>query len=237
MKYPIFDCRGITLVELLVALAMGSMLVAAVYTVYVNQIRGQALQEAILDLQQGFRAALLVMKDEIRSAGADPTGQAGAEILIAMPDELHFTRDVVHVSGSGRFDGETSGPKEDIRYAINSSGALGRETCRPKKGGTKTCSGLQAMVNHVDVLEFLYLDETGQRLTSMELQTHAGRNRIRQVQMTMVARLANSGRGLLSRYTDRRIYTNQFGEPLVEEPFTDNNRRLLLTTTIALRNP
>ncbi|MFO8113031.1 MAG: prepilin-type N-terminal cleavage/methylation domain-containing protein [Desulfosalsimonadaceae bacterium] len=237
MKYAVSGCRGITLVELLVALAMGSMLVAAVYTVYLNQIRGQAVQEATLDLQQGFRAALLIMKDEIRSAGADPTGRAGAEILTAKPDALHFTRDVIHVSGSGRFDGETTGPKEDIRYAVNSNGALGRETCRPKKGGAKTCSGLQAMVNHVDLLEFLYLDETGGRLTPVELQTRAGRNRIRQVQMTIVARLANSGRGLLSRYTDRRIYTNQFGEPLMEKPFTDNNRRLLLTTTIALRNP
>lgn len=237
MKFSLFDRRGITLVELMVALAMGSMLMAAVYTVYVNQVRGQAVQEAILDLQQGFRAALLVMKDEIRSAAADPTGRAGAEILVAMPDELHFTRDVVHVSGAGRFDGETSGPKEDIRYAINSSGALGRETCRPKNGGGKSCSGLQAMVNHVDVLEFLYLDETGARLSFADLQTREGRERIRQVQMTIVAQYEHSARGMLPGHTDRRIYTNQFGEPLVAKPFGDQNRRLLLTTTIALRNP
>lgn len=231
------NTRGITVVEILVALAMGSMLMGAVYTVYANQVKGQSVQEATLDLQQSFRAALLVMKDEIRTAGADPTGKAGAEICIAAPDEFHFTRDVVHVSGKGRFDGKTSGPKEDIRYKRNTNGDLGRETCRPAKNGGKTCSGLQSILNNVDILDFIYFDETGQRLAPADLQTPAQRNRIRQIQVTIVARYGHANYGLPAGYVDRRIYKNQFGEPLIEKPFADKNRRLKLATTIARRNP
>lgn len=228
--------KGITLVEVVVALAMGSMLMSAVYTVYVNQVRGQAVQEASLDLQQGVRAALTFMKQEIRTAGADPTGKAGAGIIRAEVDEFHFTRDVNDLANTGRHDGAVSASNENIRYRVNQSGALGRDTCRPQGGGSWTCSGLQSILDNVDVLAFAYFDETGQQLDPADLQTPEDNNRIRLVQVTLIAHYGLSGRGLLPRHQDTRLYRDPQGEPLVAQPFNDHRRRLKMSTAIARRN-
>ena len=233
INYP--NSNGTTLIELLVALAAGSMLIGAVYIIYIAQVRGQIAQEAALELQQGIRSAFLKMKNEIRTAGVDPTGMAGAGILIAKPDEFHFTRDVVDESGTGRFDGVISGPNEDIRYALN-TGDLARETRRPTGNGKMNSSGLQRFLDNVDVLNFVYLDSNGQKIDDVTLQTEAGRNAIRQVQLTIVARYNYSRRGLQTGHIDNHLYRNQFGDPLVVKPFADRNRRLKMTTTIGRRN-
>lgn len=227
---------GITLLELMMALAAGAVLVAAVYTVYIAQARGRMAQEVSLELQQGQRAALLTMKQEIRTAGMDPTGKAGARIITAESGAFRFTRDVTDKNGYGRFDGEISGPNEDIRYAVNSAGNLGRDTCRPAPCGQISCSGLQSMLNHVDALEFIYLDENGARISAADLQSQTGRNRIRQVVVTLVVRSGIAGRGLPPGYVDNRTYKNPFGDPLPDQPFCDRRRRLKISAAIALRN-
>lgn len=235
MQINLPNSTGTTLVELLVALAAGSMLIGAVYIIYIAQVRGQIAQEAALELQQGIRSAFLKMKNEIRTAGADPTGMAGAGILIAKPDEFHFTRDIVDESGDERFDGIISGPNEDIRYALN-TGDLARETRRPKGNGEMISSGLQRFLDNVDVLNFVYLDCNGQKIDDAALQTETGRNAIRQVQLTIIARYDYSRSALQTGYIDNHVYRNQLGEPLVAKPFADRNRRLKMTTTIARRN-
>lgn len=228
---------GITLLELMMALAAGAVLVAAVYTVYIAQARGRMAQGVSLELQQGQRAALLTMKQEIRTAGMDPTGKAGARIITAEPGAFRFTRDVTDKNGYGRFDGKISGPNEDIRYAVNSAGNLGRDTCRPASGGQMNCSGLQSILNHVDALEFVYLDEKGAIIGHADLQSQAGRNRIRQVVVTLIARSGYAGRGLPPGYRDNRTYKNPFGDPLPDQPYCELSRRLKISTAIALRNP
>lgn len=227
--------HGTTLIELLVALAAGSMLIGAVYIIYIAQVRGQIAQDAALELQQGIRSAFLKMKNEIRTAGVDPTGMARAGILIAKPDEFHFTRDIVDESGNGRFDGIISGPNEDIRYALN-TGDLARETRRPKGNGEMNSSGLQRFLDNVDVLNFVYLDSNGHKIDDATLQTEAGRNAIRQVQLTIIARYNYSRSAMQTGYIDNHIYRNQLGEPIIAQPFADRDRRLKMTTTIARRN-
>jgi type IV pilus assembly protein PilW len=61
--------RGLTLVELLVALVMGLVLLAGVVTVFVANKQTYRLQDAIARLQESGRFAVLFMERDIRMAG------------------------------------------------------------------------------------------------------------------------------------------------------------------------
>jgi type IV pilus assembly protein PilW len=218
---------GMTLIELLVTLAVGSIIIAAIYSIYISQVQGQATQRAALEMQQGLRAALTIMDREIRTGGVDPLGTAGAEIIVADVDVFHFTHDIGGriVDGMDQFDGDTDDQNEDIQYAINDSGHLGRAT-----GGSGI---LQPLLDNVDALNFVYLDRAGNRLNTPI--TGNDRNRIRQVQVTVVVRYGSSQGGLLRAVTDTNVYRNQQDEIILDAP-NDTFRRLMMTTTITCRN-
>ncbi len=233
-------CRaGFTLIEILMALAIGSMIVAAAYTVYIAQLRGQAVQAASLELQQGLRTAIQTMANEIRMAGVDPTGKAGAEILVAERSRLRFTMDIDDPYGTGRYDGEISGPNEDVLYAVSArTGSLGRQTFRPDDDGERTrTGGLQPVLNDVDVLDFVYLDALGNILSETDLKDASGRERIRQVQVTIIARYEQKRHLLPAGHGDGRIYRNLSGEALNGgKQFANSFRRQKMSAAVSLRN-
>ena len=70
--------RGFTLVELLVAMAIASIVMAVVVTAYQVQVRGKNTQAALNDMNQTTRAALEVMTNEIRTAGFDTVDPSSA---------------------------------------------------------------------------------------------------------------------------------------------------------------
>ncbi len=58
--------RGITLIELLIALVISAILVAGVYRTFVSQQRTYTVQDQVVEMQQNVRAALNKMFREIR---------------------------------------------------------------------------------------------------------------------------------------------------------------------------
>jgi prepilin-type N-terminal cleavage/methylation domain-containing protein len=69
MKSPLRKNNGITLIELLVALVITSILVAAVYRTFLSQQKTYTVQEQVVDMQQNVRAGINRMMREIRMAG------------------------------------------------------------------------------------------------------------------------------------------------------------------------
>jgi len=65
--------RGVTLVELLVAMVIGLIVMAAVYSTYNSQQQQYLVQEQVSGMQQNLRASMYFMGREIRMAGYDPT--------------------------------------------------------------------------------------------------------------------------------------------------------------------
>ena len=61
--------NGITLIELLVALALSGILMAAFYRVFIGGQRVYTVQEQVVDMQQNARAAMDRMTREIRMSG------------------------------------------------------------------------------------------------------------------------------------------------------------------------
>jgi prepilin-type N-terminal cleavage/methylation domain-containing protein len=61
--------RGVTLIELLVALVISSILIAAFYRLFISQQQTYSVQEQVSDMQQNARAGINRMMSEIRMAG------------------------------------------------------------------------------------------------------------------------------------------------------------------------
>jgi prepilin-type N-terminal cleavage/methylation domain-containing protein len=61
--------RGVTLVELMIALMMSSILIAALYRTFIGQQKTYTVQEQVADMQQNVRASIHRMMSEIRMAG------------------------------------------------------------------------------------------------------------------------------------------------------------------------
>lgn len=66
--------KGVTLIELLIALVMSSILIAAIYRVFISQQKTYTVQEQVADMQQNVRVAISRMMSEIRVAGFGNVG-------------------------------------------------------------------------------------------------------------------------------------------------------------------
>ncbi|MFZ0612384.1 MAG: prepilin-type N-terminal cleavage/methylation domain-containing protein [Desulfobacterales bacterium] len=72
---PGTPCDGFTLIELMIAMAISGLVLAAVYTAFNFQQQTHTGQQLRIEIQQNVRAALTLMQRDIRMAGYDASWQ------------------------------------------------------------------------------------------------------------------------------------------------------------------
>jgi prepilin-type N-terminal cleavage/methylation domain-containing protein len=72
--------KGVTLIELLIALLISTILIAALYQAFVGQRKTAAVQEQVADMQQNVRVAINKMMREIRMAGFGSVGDVLSQV-------------------------------------------------------------------------------------------------------------------------------------------------------------
>ncbi len=68
------ESRGISLIELMVALVISAILIAALYRTFIGQQKTYTVQEQVVDMQQNARFAINKMIKEIRMGGFGSVG-------------------------------------------------------------------------------------------------------------------------------------------------------------------
>jgi type IV pilus assembly protein PilW len=232
------DHFGFTLIELMIAMVIGSILMVAVVSAYQIQVGSKNTQEALTDMNTTARAALEIMTKELSTAGCDPNNTDIPGFVDATADDLTVTMDIGNTAGTSfQADGLIDGPNEQIRYAVNGNGNLGRD----RLDG----ANLQPLARNVDALNFVYLDDSNPPLViacDPVTGVAAGDlDDIRSIEITLVARAGRAAPGFMKTAVDNTTYTNQRGDILVfangaPNPPGDSFRRLLLTTTVNCRN-
>jgi type IV pilus assembly protein PilW len=207
--------RGFSLIELMVAMAIASILIAGIYTFYRSQLRSHVTQLVVVDMQQGARVAMYMMTREIRMAGCDPQNNTGAAIRIANASEIAFDSDE---DGNGAIDENT----ERFYYGMQTGNLV-----RGSWEDDLTPDDLNLVALNIDALNFVYLDSAGNVTANLA--------DIRSVQITLVARSGDQVPVLMNRQTDSTIYRNQRGDLVLAAP-NDNFRRIRLTATVKVRN-
>ena len=85
--------KGFTAVELLVSLAILSMTLGSIYSLYMSFIRTCTKEGVKINVQQGVRSSLDMMIRDIRLAGLDPAGTDDFGIVAVTPRRIQFTAD------------------------------------------------------------------------------------------------------------------------------------------------
>jgi prepilin-type N-terminal cleavage/methylation domain-containing protein len=123
--------KGVTLIELLIALVMSSLLTAALYRVFIGQQKIYMVQEQVVDVQQNVRAAINRMMSEIRMAGfgnienvLDLVGGVNgfSQVVTPAPNKITIVggfKQIRRDNGSPILISSVSGNKIKLNYATD----------------------------------------------------------------------------------------------------------------------
>jgi type IV pilus assembly protein PilW len=156
---------GVTLVELLIAMALSGLVLGAVVNTFMAQRRSYALQEQVTAMTQGTRAALEMVTRDVRMAGYNPAGTSF--------DGLTYDPTHVHIRADLNGDGDTADANETVIYAYHTAT---QQLMRDGDGSE------QPIADHIQAFTFDYVDGAG---TSTTTTAH-----IRQIRITITARTA-----------------------------------------------
>jgi type IV pilus assembly protein PilW len=162
--------RGFSLVELLIAMAVGMVILGAMYGLFTIQSKQLGNQDVITEMQQNARMALDIVTREVRMAGYNPSGTLTrctgttptasttcVGIRTAAASTISFTTDL---NGNGSLASGSANPNENIvfdRYLSAGVYSLGRTS-----NGVK-----QPVIEHLDLLSFSYVDANGAASTNL----------------------------------------------------------------------
>lgn len=250
---------GFTLVELLVAMAMSSIVLGIIYATYQAQLKSQVTQQQVVEMQQNARAAIYAMEREIRLAGYDPTESGVPQITSAQIGSITFTMDIHNgidddadtavdefdERGRPNVDGDVNDNLEQIIYRLSNDadndGIADGLNCNLQRQHWDGAAMQSADISqNIDALNFVYLNQNGVDLIDYGLtppSVPVGQlSNIRSVQITTVARAGENARyALPNNETDDKNYTNQQGAVILPAQ-NDRFRRIVLSSEILCRN-
>lgn len=132
--------NGFTLLELMIAMAVGLIVLAAVYGVFIFQNKRYSIEEQIVEMQQNARAAMTTMVREIRMAGYDPNFDVASKVITAASTTFSFSTD-------------DPSNNSTITYAFDSTNL--KITRNINSGGD------QPLAENIQSLAFTYYDVNG----------------------------------------------------------------------------
>ena len=150
---------GFTMVDILVGLAMASVVMVAIISLFTAVGRSYTIQNVAADVQQVTRAGVEHMAQNIRMAGLDPFGGAGAEIKEFKADKIHFSLDrcdiPIGTTGCGFPDGDVDDKFEAVTYEWDSVEKKLNQILYEGTASEKT----ETLIGNVSSLQFTYLDD------------------------------------------------------------------------------
>jgi prepilin-type N-terminal cleavage/methylation domain-containing protein len=80
----ILNKKGVTLIELLVALVIAAITMAGIYRVFISQTKTYAIQDQVMEVQQSVRGAMEILLRDLRMTGFDDDN-VNSDVTIANP--------------------------------------------------------------------------------------------------------------------------------------------------------
>ena len=84
MIRSILNKKGVTLIELMVALVIAAITMAGIYRVFISQTKTYAVQDQVMEVQQSVRGAMEILLRDLRMTGFDDDN-VNSDVTIASP--------------------------------------------------------------------------------------------------------------------------------------------------------
>ncbi len=240
--------RGLTLVELMIAILISFLVMAATYSFYRSQERTAMVQQELAVVQQDLRAAMQMLTRDIRMAGYDPrtTGNFGIvrSATFSNGAATPVTEPVTTTSTTfaATSDLDKDGDLDLVAADVDGNGttdlreveqvAYKLDTVNEELDKYSTTTGIikwHVVAENISAIEFYYqLKDMSWTLNP----TAAEMPNIRSVTVSVLAK----AKARDPNYINRTIYTAASGAKFNAAPYNDNFRRRLLIETIQCRN-
>ena len=223
--------KGFTLIELMIALAISSIVTGAVVTAFISQRTSNVTQTKISIMQQNLRSAANHMSREIRMAAYDIVTDSGG-ITLATPTNIIFSHET-----------DAAGTLQTFEYRLYDAYEDGDRDIGVAYGA----AAITPLAENIEALEFLYFDTDGNQTVNL--------NDITTVQISILARADTPDENFLNStsyfpgsctqdpppapMTDACVVGTAWDFDNVADnrnAFDDRFRRRLLVTTVQLRN-
>jgi len=160
--------KGLTLIELLIALVISGILIAAIYKTFVSQQHTYTVQEQVVDMQQNIRIAINQMLREIRMAGF---GRQDAKTWGA--DGMHGKyKNIIHPGDDGKSI-TVVGAYQEMTYLFSDT-SLGTNIIKVKDASCFNKGGLKYIcINGTEshrIKEITYIPDSDPDKTHYELE-------------------------------------------------------------------
>ncbi len=160
--------KAFTLIEMLVVLAISSIMLTAIITFFSNYTKSNTYHKVTVDVQHETRTPIEFMARSIRMAGLDPYTSAGAGILQGTANTLQLAFDLDNNAGTGESDGDITDNDENITYSW--SGTAGD----PLTYTDNTTGITELIAENVTNLTFAYFDSDNAPLAPLPLSPPSG---------------------------------------------------------------
>lgn len=213
---------GFTLAELLVAMAVASVVMVMVVATYYGQTTTSSNQQQMMDMQQNLRAALYTMSQDIMLAGYKRTPSADVPATFGI-----ITATATELAISYLDEDDTV---ETVRYRLYDSGGdgdmdLGRLSTEDP--------AIQPFADNIETMEFFYTFENDPPATNVAA---GDLRKIRSVGISILGRTANPVKGYIDQSTYMPLSGPSLGTVWGSPAYNDRFRRQLLTATVFCRN-
>lgn len=161
--------RGFSLIELLVALTIFSIIVALIVSARIRQERSEVSQQQAVEMQQTVRAAMMLMAKDFRMAGFDPDDNTNAGITTAGDGSTGTNLTLTYVASDNGIndDGDGTVDEDDelrtVSYQLSDHKGDGDLDLMVEKNG----GGYQLLAENIASLTFDYLNAEGNSTTDL----------------------------------------------------------------------
>ena len=146
-----FNKKGITLIELLVALVIAAITLAGIYRVFISQTRTYAKQDQVVEVQQSVRGAMDIILRDLRMTGFDDDNPASVAAGITVLTPIAAFADNSITLNYEYYDRPLNQyQRHTVAYSVINS-ELTRQLTKNKPGGITEVLPTEVLLQNVSV--------------------------------------------------------------------------------------
>jgi len=241
----ILNSKGFTLIETMITLAVSLLLGIAATMAYQTQIKSYTRQEAVSFAQQSLKACQIILGDDLRLAGYNPSNSGATFNSVTSVNNNAHT---VYLPANGpnltlSYWDDLTNSQQTVSYGLyNYAGLCGGADPSLDLGRTSFVGAAPPnllnvtfpVAENIVALEFMYTMENSNGVDTVSLLNPSpAATRLADIKSVTISLLSQAHR-MTPDTTDLNTYTTPFGTTW--GPFNDGFKRRLQSFTISLRN-